>query len=140
VATLSVEHSPASAALARRCVVAAFEEAGLGADQASDAALIASELVANAVRHGRPLPSGDITIEWTLSADGFYLAVTGGSSSPSVTPKAADVRATNGRGLMIIAALSQEWGVITGDNTTTVWTRAPLSPLATPTQVLESAS
>ena len=95
---------------------------------------------ANAVRHGRPLPSGDITIEWTLSADGYYLAVTDGGNSPSVTPRAADIRDTNGRGLMIVAALSQEWGVINGTNTTTVWTRAPLCPLAMPTQVLESAS
>ena len=93
----------------------AFQEAGLSADQASDAALVASELVANAVRHGRPLPSGDITIEWTLSANGYYLAVTDGGNSPSVTPRAADIRDTNGRGLMIVAALSQEWGVINGD-------------------------
>jgi anti-sigma regulatory factor (Ser/Thr protein kinase) len=140
VATLSVQHSPASAAIARRCVVTAFEEAGLGADQASDAALIASELVGNAVRHGRALPSGDILIEWTLSAQGYYIAVTDGGNPPSVTLKAADLRDTSGRGLMIVAALSQDWGVINGNNTTTVWTRVPLSPLATPAQVLESAS
>jgi anti-sigma regulatory factor (Ser/Thr protein kinase) len=140
VATLSVEHSAASAAIARRSVATAFEEAGLTSDQAFDAALIASELVGNAVRHGRPLPSGRITIEWSLSADGYYIAVTDGGNPPSVAPKSAEIHDTSGRGLMIVAALSQDWGVLTGDNKTTVWAQAPLFPAATPIQVMESAN
>jgi len=126
VATLSVRHSPASAALARRGVADALHRAGLTTDQAFDAALLASELVGNAVRHGRPLPSGDITVEWQLSAEGYSIAVTDGGNAPAVAPKQAGVLDTSGRGLMIVAALSQEWGVINNGNTTTVWAQASL--------------
>ena len=125
--TLSVRHSPASAAIARRNVADALQEAGLGSDQAFDAALIASELVGNAVRHGRPLPGGDIAIEWRVAAGSFYIAVTDGGNSPSVAPKEADHHETSGRGLMIVAALSQDWGVINDDNSTTVWAQADLA-------------
>lgn len=127
MAILSVRHTPASAAIARRNVADALQRAGLTADQAFDAALIASELVGNAVRHGRPLPSGNITVEWQLSADSYYIGVTDGGNPPAVAPKDAGVLATSGRGLMIVAALSQDWGVINNGNTTTVWAQARLS-------------
>jgi two-component sensor histidine kinase len=110
----------------------------VGSDQAFDAALIASELVGNAVRHGRPLPSGEILIEWQLSAEGYYLAVTDGGSSPAVAPQEADAQDVNGRGLMIVAALSQEWGVIHNGTSTTVWAQVRLAPAAGPTPTLQS--
>jgi anti-sigma regulatory factor (Ser/Thr protein kinase) len=138
VATLSVRHAPASAAIARRNVGDALQRAGLTADQAFDAALIASELVGNAIRHGRALPSGDIVIEWQLSAEGYYIAVTDGGNSPGVAPKEADVLDTSGRGLMIVAALTQEWGVINHDNATTVWAQASLAADAASQPSLQS--
>jgi serine/threonine-protein kinase RsbW len=128
VATLAVRHAPASAGIARRNVADALQRAGLTADQAYDAALVASELVSNAVLHGRPLPSGDILIEWQFSPKGYYIAVTDGGHSAAVTPKDADGHDINGRGLMIVAALSQEWGVINTGTGTTVWAQASLSP------------
>ena len=138
MATLSVRHAPASAAIARRNVADALQRAGLTADQAFDAALIASELVGNAVRHGRALPSGEITVEWQLSAEGYYIAVTDGGNSPGVAPKETDVLATNGRGLMIVAALTQEWGVLNHGNTTTVWAQASLASDAASQHSLQS--
>jgi anti-sigma regulatory factor (Ser/Thr protein kinase) len=109
-----------------------MRRAGLTADQAYDAALLASELVGNAVRHGRPLPSGDITVEWQVSADGYYIAVTDGGDPVSVAPKDTELTDTSGRGLMIIAALSREWGVIKTGTGTTVWAQASLTPDGAP--------
>lgn len=138
MATLSIRHTPASAALARWSVADALRKAGLTADQAFDAALIASELVGNAVRHGRPLPAGDISVEWSLSPDSYYIAVTDGGTSPGVTAKDADTHDTSGRGLMIIAALSREWGVVNNGTSTTVWARAELAADSLPAQDLHS--
>ena len=138
MATLAVRHLPASAAIARRNVADALQRAGVSPDQAFDAALLASELVANAVRHGRPLPSGEILIEWQLSAEGYYLAVTDGGTSPAVAPQAADAKDVSGRGLMIVAALSQEWGVINNGTSTTVWAQVQLTPAAGSSHTLQS--
>ncbi len=140
MAILSVRHAPASAATARWSVADALQKAGLTADQAFDAALIASELVGNAVRHGRPLPAGDISVEWTLSSDSYYIAVTDGGNSSAVEPKDTDTHAISGRGLMIIAALSREWGVINNGTSTTVWARAELTSDALPGQDLHSSN
>jgi anti-sigma regulatory factor (Ser/Thr protein kinase) len=132
VAILAVRHTPASAAIVRQKLTDALQQAGLTADQAYDAALIATELVGNAVLHGRPLPSGDITVEWQLSADGYYIAVTDGGHSAAVAAKDADSRDVSGRGLMIVAALSQEWGVLNTGAGTKVWAQASLAPKGAP--------
>jgi len=138
VASLSLRHSPASAATARRSVASAFQRAGLTADQAFDAALIASELVGNAVRHGLPLPSGQITVQWTLEADSYYIAVTDGGNASRVAPQTAEPHSTNGRGLMIVAALSRDWGVYHEGNATTVWARAGLPADSLPARTVQS--
>jgi anti-sigma regulatory factor (Ser/Thr protein kinase) len=140
VASLSLRHSPGSAAIARRSVASAFRKAGLDADQAFDAALIASELVGNAVRHGLPLPSGQITMLWTLEADGYYIAVTDGGNASRVAPLPAEPHSTTGRGLMIVAALSRDWGVSREGNATTVWARASLPPDSLSTEAVQSAT
>jgi serine/threonine-protein kinase RsbW len=140
VASLSLRHSPASAAIARRSVASAFQKAGLTADQAYDAALIASELVGNAVRHGLPLPSGQITVQWTLEADSYYIAVTDGGDASRVTPQPAEPHSTNGRGLMIVAALSRDWGVSREGNATTVWARTSLPPDSLPSRTVQSST
>lgn len=140
MAALSLRHSPASAAIARRSVASAFQKAGLTADQAFDAALIASELVGNAVRHGLPLPSGQITVQWTLEADGYRIAVTDGGNASRVSPQSAEPHATHGRGLMIVAALSRDWGVSQEGNATTVWARASLPPDSLPSRTVQSTA
>lgn len=106
---------------------AAFQRAGLSADQAFDAALIASELVGNAVRHGSPLPSGHLAVEWSFGAEGYTISVTdGGNCSGEIAAREADSLDVSGRGLMIVAALSRDWGVAKADGCTTVWARGEL--------------
>jgi len=132
VATLWVRHAPSSAAVARRSVAAAFRKAGFSQDEAFDIALIASELVGNAVRHGLPLPSGHIAIEWTFTEDSYRITVTdGGDAAPRISPREAEPEDTCGRGLMIVAALTADWGVERTSAGTSVWASGPL-PQAAP--------
>ncbi len=125
MSTLWVRHAASSAAVARRSVQSAFQRAGLSEDDSYDASLITSELVANAVRHARALPSGHVAIEWLLDDTGYLISVTDGGSRQlsDISPRSADVQDTSGRGLMIVAALSRSWGVADGAETTTVWVR-----------------
>ncbi len=131
MSTLWVRHASSSAAIARRSVLAAFGDAGLTGEPALDAALIASELVGNAVRHAAPLPSGQLAVSWSLDADGYQISVTdggsgtAGNSGTGISARQADSQDTCGRGLQIVAELADSWGVAAGhDGATTVWARA----------------
>ncbi|NNN34641.1 ATP-binding protein [Streptomyces sp. S3(2020)] len=71
------------------------------------ATLVVSELVTNAVRHGRGNPVGFRVI----SSDGeLRIEVTDGNPAPARLRNAGEA-AENGRGLLLIAALAKEWGV-----------------------------
>ena len=136
MATLLVRHTPASAALARRSVQSALLDSGASDDDAFDAALIASELVGNAVRHAAPLPSGHLAVEWLVERDGYRISVTDGGGQGRVSSRAAGAHETSGRGLAIVAALAQDWGVTSnaGSPHTTVWARGRLRQTDRPYQ------
>jgi two-component sensor histidine kinase len=89
-----------------------------------DAALIASELVGNAVRHAPALPSGHLAVQWRIE-DGpsYVLAVTDGGGVHPFSIKQRDIWDTSGRGLTIVAAVADDWGVSTAEGSTTVWAR-----------------
>jgi len=93
-------------------------------DHVSEAlALITSELATNAVRHG---PSGfEIRIE--QRSDCIHIEVEDdGGGAPIV--RAPGLSETSGRGLQIVGALADEWGVIPRDGSEgkTVWARVTL--------------
>ncbi|MYX15528.1 ATP-binding protein [Streptomyces sp. SID8374] len=71
------------------------------------AALVLTELVTNAFQHGG---GEDITVTW--SADGTHLTIQVEDSS-SVRPvlRTADESSESGRGLSIVEALADKWGV-----------------------------
>lgn len=71
-----------------------------------DAAVMVSELVTNAVVHGRP----EITLELWLTADRLTVAVgdLGEGMPASAVPR---LRQGSGRGLIIVDALATRWGV-----------------------------
>ncbi|OKI91690.1 hypothetical protein AMK10_27190 [Streptomyces sp. CB02058] len=83
-----------------------------------DAVLILSELLSNACRHGRPLGQhsdmgdGDVRAAWRVDRRGdLTVEVTDGGGPTRPVPATPSVTARGGRGLNIISALAQEWGV-----------------------------
>jgi len=127
MSTLLLRHAPGSAAVARHRVLAAFGAAGLAGEPAQDAALIVGELVGNAVRHAEPLPDGRVAVRWSVDRHGYSVSVTdGGASTPAtglIAARSAGSRDPSGRGLQLVAALADSWGVSAEDGATTVWAR-----------------
>ncbi len=120
---LWVLDTAASAATVRRNLAYDLARVGVDPDVASDSSVLASELVANAVRHARALPSGHLQVEWEVHPDGVTVSVTDGGSDTVPEIREAGMQDTTGRGLAIVAALADEWGVKAGESTTTVWAR-----------------
>ncbi|MGV9265492.1 ATP-binding protein [Kitasatospora sp. NPDC003701] len=79
--------------------------------------LILSELVTNALVHG----DGPPTVVLELRCGRLYIAVSDASVAPVVRPAPNDAR-TSGRGLDLVGALADEWGVeLIGSYGKAVW-------------------
>ncbi|MDQ5974527.1 MAG: hypothetical protein QG661_1736 [Actinomycetota bacterium] len=95
-------------------------------DAVDDAALIASELVANAVEHGDP------PIELSVEETRGRLRITVSSAETASLPEARSATAEDrrGRGLTIIESLAQKWGWQREGGRILVWAElsAPRSP------------
>ncbi|WP_406309443.1 ATP-binding protein [Streptomyces sp. NBC_00623] len=77
--------------------------------------LITAELCANAVRHGR-VAGRDFHVRLTGEADGGRLRLevsdTRAERRPAVTdPTVPDAESESGRGLLLVSALADDWGV-----------------------------
>ncbi|MGW5201579.1 ATP-binding protein [Streptomyces spiralis] len=86
--------------------------------------LVTAELCANAVRHGR-VPGRDFQVRLTSEASGelrLEVSDTRGERRPTVVPP-ADPVAESGRGLLLVTALADDWGVTDrrGGPGKTVW-------------------
>ncbi len=110
-----VPHHARGARIARQRL--ATELAGvIPATLLADAVAVTAELVGNAVRHAEPLPGGVIRVAWRLRprASGRSLVevrVTDGGSSSPPELRPAGPESVGGRGLTIVAALAEQWGV-----------------------------
>jgi anti-sigma regulatory factor (Ser/Thr protein kinase) len=85
-----------------------------------DARLLVSELVGNAVRHGRD----EIILRLRPHPPGIGVAVTDhGDDMPTLPDGRPDPTVPSGRGLLIVAALASRWGVEKVDSGSgkTVW-------------------
>ncbi|MFB6956068.1 ATP-binding protein [Streptomyces sp. NPDC056309] len=106
----TVPADPSWAAAVRRLVAEQFARLPLSADQRDGAVLAADELFANAVKHARTDPDDTVTV--TVEWSAHTLRVTVADSSPVLPrPRPADADAESGRGLAIVAALADDWGM-----------------------------
>jgi two-component sensor histidine kinase len=86
-----------------------------------DAELLGTELVTNALRHG----TGPIAIEVDRVDGTVRIAVLDrGGGRPR--PRTADFTEESGRGLVLIQALSEQWGVTELDRGKSVWVTLPM--------------
>lgn len=102
-----------SAAAARRFIAEAVKAAGLSPD---DALLLASELVTNVLLHART----DFVVRMAVTEKAIRVAVID-QNTRVPTRVEAPVDATSGRGLSIVEAVAQRWGVDTHPGGKTVW-------------------
>jgi anti-sigma regulatory factor (Ser/Thr protein kinase) len=106
-----VPHHPRGAHVARHRLADELKSL-VSADRLADAAAIAAELVGNAVRHAAPLPGDVVRVAWRLLASGdLEIRVTDGGSPAGPQMRGAAPDAVDGRGLTIVAALADRWGV-----------------------------
>lgn len=120
-------HAPSAVPAARLALVDLLQSLGVDETTVAEAELAASELLGNAVVHGRPGVGGTISLRVHVRDEVVEVAVTDGGPGDNqpvdVRPRRTSVVATRGRGLRIVRSLAHEWGVIVdpeaGD--TTVW-------------------
>ncbi|MEA2169629.1 MAG: serine/threonine-protein kinase RsbW [Solirubrobacteraceae bacterium] len=126
--SINLQRDASAATVARRAAEQLFAD-GLGRRRISDLALVVSELVTNAIVHGR----GAITLK--LQRDGELVrgevVDQGGGFEREIRERGPDD--VGGRGLMIVESLSSRWGVYEG--TTHVWFE--LDPGATDVELTE---
>jgi hypothetical protein len=78
-------------------------------DCADDVAAVLSELLTNALRHGRPQAAGSIRLGLLHPGPCVLCAVADPSNQVPV-PREPDWDAETGRGLQVVASLSHRWG------------------------------
>src|SRR4051794_6063498 len=106
-ADVELSLQPQAAAIARHRVRDTLDDWMVRPHEIEDVQLVASELVANALRHG----SQPVELDMVLSSDGVLTVAVADASS--VPPRALGPKplAERGRGLPIVAAVAQRWGV-----------------------------
>ena len=98
----------------------------LSARQADDAVVVVSELVTNAVVHA----GTDIEVDCRLEAPTGALVVEVLDHHPSRAPRDGDLEPRHGtpeygRGLRLVAALAETWGITYRTGAKTVWAQLP---------------
>lgn len=122
VATLPVRHDAASAAVVRHELAADLRQLRVAPERIDDVVLVASELVANAVRHATPVSARKIDVTWDFEESDVLIRVGDGSWAE---PRRLRTSAMDpsGRGLTIVEALSDAWGVERTPRGKRVWAR-----------------
>ena len=113
--------APASVALARRVLSEELTAAGIFDYAVSDAALVISELLSNAILHAYPLPGERLQVAWSVNGSSVEVAVSDGGSATMPQAGHPSPSAVSGRGLSIVEHLCQTWGVRTDEVGLTVW-------------------
>jgi anti-sigma regulatory factor (Ser/Thr protein kinase) len=113
---MSLEPDPRSAGAAREAVARACDRWGMSSVSAS-ATLVVSELVTNALPHA----GSDVGLSVARSGRRLRIAVRD-ASSLRPQPQPVEPSRPRGRGLLLVAALADAWGVLpTSDGGKVVW-------------------
>jgi|SRR3954469_21313382 anti-sigma regulatory factor (Ser/Thr protein kinase) len=116
-ASLYLPPEPESAARARRFISELCRATRLSAEICDTASLLVSELVTNAIIHGKT----SATIEVHRPPETLRVAVR--DDNPVLPPVGASptLNAESGRGLMIVSVLADAWGVEHGEGGKAIW-------------------
>jgi anti-sigma regulatory factor (Ser/Thr protein kinase) len=121
VATWAVPSDPSAVAQTRKDVVAQLERWGLS-DAVFVTELVVSELVTNAIRHAEPPVQLRLIHDTTLICE----VSDGGSTAPHL--RRARTYDEGGRGLLLVAQLTERWGTRQSATGKTIWAEQTLSP------------
>ncbi|MDC0769907.1 ATP-binding protein [Streptomyces sp. HD] len=117
--------TPRGARLARLLATEQLRSWGLPLDPAAH---VIAELASNAVKHGR-IPGRDFLLLLYVVGDTLRIEVTDTRADRLPQPEQPTADAESGRGLTIIGALADRWGVTAGlPPRKTVWAEIDLSP------------
>jgi anti-sigma regulatory factor (Ser/Thr protein kinase) len=126
---LLLPFAASSVGVARRHLVSDLIRAGISSSVITDAALVLSELLSNALRHATPLPGSGLRVAWSLDAGTVRISVSDGGAQTLPELGEPNPSTTGGRGLRIVDRLSQCWGTLSDDEGTTVWAEVPVPQL-----------
>ncbi len=120
----TLRRSKDAAGFARARTAAILRRWRVPAAVIGDAQLAVSELVSNAVVHGRD----PLDVRLTLMRESLHISVHDGNPLPPRvrTPSPGDP--SGGRGLRIVAAVSRQWGCALTPHGKNVWCSLRLSP------------
>jgi PAS domain S-box-containing protein len=121
VATWSVPSDPSAVAQTRKDAVAQLERWGLS-DAVFVTELVVSELVTNAIRHAEPPVQLRLIHDSTLICE----VSDGGNTAPHL--RRARTYDEGGRGLLLVAQLTERWGTRQSAAGKTIWAEQALSP------------
>jgi anti-sigma regulatory factor (Ser/Thr protein kinase) len=123
---VSVPHHARGARLARHRLAGELALMA-GPELLADAVAVVAELVGNAIRHACSLPGDVIRVAWRIRNEHerqwLEIRVTDGGAGDEPRQRDAGVEAIDGRGLAIVDALADTWGVDRDGLGQSVWAR-----------------
>jgi anti-sigma regulatory factor (Ser/Thr protein kinase) len=103
--------TPASAPAARSRVTDVLRSFDVEPATVDNARLVVSELLGNALRHGRARASGDVLLTMVVDPEAVSIEVADGGGHTLPTLVHAPLMSLGGRGLRIVHTVSRDWGV-----------------------------
>jgi anti-sigma regulatory factor (Ser/Thr protein kinase) len=119
-----VGSDPREVSRVRHAVTTALGRWGVRVDDLDVVALLTSELVTNAIRHGLP----PVSLRAALRDDAVTVSVDDGSGQEPVPMDDSAWDASGGRGLHLVESLSDRWGVSLNGVGKRVWFMVRITP------------
>lgn len=119
--TVRLPFAAASVSLARQRLQAWLTEQDVARDTVEDARVVVSELVANSIRHARPLADGNLLVSWMMERRRLQVSVTDGGSATRPRIVRAASSALAGRGMAIVESMTSRWWAERTESRATVY-------------------